>query len=144
MPADKPTAHYFVDTNVWLYALIVNDDAQKHQVAAEIAQGGNVVVSTQVINETCVNLLRKANLSETQLCDLIVSFYAKYEVIATEAQALLRASRLRAQYSLSFWDSLVVASAIESGCNMLYTEDMQDGLTVEGQLTIINPFRTLA
>lgn len=144
MPADKPTAHCFVDTNVWLYALIVNDDAQKHQIAAEIVQGGNVVVSTQVINETCVNLLRKTNLSETQLYDLIVSFYAKYEVIATEVQVLLRASRLRAQYSLSFWDSLVVASAIESGCNVLYTEDMQEGLTVEGQLTIINPFRTSA
>ncbi len=144
MPADKPTAHCFVDTNVWLYALIVNDNAQKHQIAAEIVQGGNVVVSTQVINETCVNLLRKTNLSETQLYDLIVSFYAKYEVIATEVQVLLRASRLRAQYSLSFWDSLVVASAIESGCNVLYTEDMQEGLTVEGQLTIINPFRTLA
>jgi len=144
MSADKPTTHYFVDTNIWLYALIVNDDAQKHQIAAEIVQGGNVVVSTQVINETCVNLLRKANLSETQLYDLIVSFYAKYEVIATEAQVLLRASRLRAQYSLSFWDSLVVAGAIESGCNVLYTEDMQDGLTVEGQLTIVNPFRTLA
>lgn len=144
MPADKPTAHYFVDTNVWLYALIVNDDAQKHQIAAEIVRDGNVVVSTQVINETCVNLLRKANLSETQIYDLIVSFYAKYEVIATEAQVLLRASRLRAQYRLSFWDSLVVAGAIESGCNVLYTEDMQDGLTVEGQLIIANPFRTLA
>lgn len=69
---------------------------------------------------------------ETRLCDLIVSFYAKYEVVATEAQVLLRASRLRAQYSLSFWDSLIVASAIESGCNVLYTEDMQDGLAVEG------------
>lgn len=144
MPADKPTTHYFVDTNVWLYALIVNDDALKHQIAAEIVQGSNVVVSTQVINETCVNLLRKANLSETQLYDLIVSFYAKYDVVATEAQVLLRASRLRAQYSLSFWDSLVVAGAIESGCNVLYTEDLQDGLTVEGQLTIVNPFRTLA
>jgi predicted nucleic acid-binding protein len=144
MLADKPTTHYFVDTNIWLYALIVNDDAQKHQIAAEIVQGGNVVVSTQVINETCVNLLRKANLSETQLYDLIVSFYAKYEVIATEAQVLLRASRLRAQYSLSFWDSLVVAGAIESGCNVLYTEDMQDGLIVAEQLTVVNPFRTLA
>jgi predicted nucleic acid-binding protein len=144
MPANEPTGHYFVDTNIWLYALIVNDDAQKHRIAAEIVQGSNVVVSTQVINETCVNLLRKANLAETQLCDLIEAFYAKYEVIATEAQILLRASRLRAHYSLSFWDSLVVASAIESGCNVLYTEDMQDGLAVEGQLTIINPFRTSA
>ncbi len=88
--------------------------------------------------------MRKANLSETQLYDLIVAFYAKYEVVATEAQVLLRASQLRAQYSLSFWDSLVVADAIESGCNVLYTEDMQDGLVVAEQLTIVNPFRTLA
>jgi predicted nucleic acid-binding protein len=85
---------------------------------------------------------RSVTGKETQLYDLIVAFYAKYEVVATEVQVLLRASRLRAQYSLSFWDSLVVASAIESGCNVLYTEDMQDGLTLEGQLTIVNPFRT--
>ncbi len=144
MHADKPTGRYFVDTNIWLYALIVSDDARKHQIAAEIVQGGNVVVSTQVINEACVNLLRKANVSEAQLYDLIVAFYAKYEVVATEAQVLLRASQLRMRYSLSFWDSLVVAGAIESGCNVLYSEDTQGGLEVEGQLTIVNPFHTLA
>lgn len=143
MHESKSGSRFFVDTNIWLYALIISDDAQKHHIAAKIIQGHNVVVSTQVINETCINLLRKAALSENQLYDLIVAFYAKYEVSTTEAEVLLRASRLRMHYSLSFWDSLIVANALESGCNVLYTEDMQNGLEIEGKLTIINPLNAL-
>lgn len=144
MHTNDSTEHYFVDTNIWLYALIEGADMHKHLIAADIVQGRGVVVSTQIINETCVNLLKKAQLSEAQLYDLILAFYAKYEVVAMESEVLLRASRLRSQYSLSFWDSLVIASALESDCNVLYTEDMQDGLEVSGQLTIVNPFRTLS
>lgn len=51
------------------------------------------------------------------------------------------AFRLRNSYSLSFWDSLIVASALHSGCGTLYSEDMQHDLVVDGSLHIINPFQ---
>lgn len=51
------------------------------------------------------------------------------------------ASRLRQQYSFSFWDSLIIASALEAGVTLLYSEDMQDGILVAGTLEIINLFK---
>ncbi len=51
------------------------------------------------------------------------------------------ASELREKYSLSFWDSLIVASALWAECSILYTEDMQHGLKVEEKLTVLNPFK---
>ena len=45
------------------------------------------------------------------------------------------------QYKFSYWDSLIIASALENECDTLYTEDMQDGLIIEGKLTIVNPFK---
>ncbi|MFP4395624.1 MAG: PIN domain-containing protein [Anaerolineales bacterium] len=144
MPANHSPERCFVDTNIWLYALIEGANAQKHSRATEIVQHHTVVISTQIINETCVNLLKKAQLPEAQLYALIQAFYTKYEIIHLRREVLLRASELREQYSLSFWDSLVIACALASGCSVLYTEDMQDGLEVAGQLTIVNPFPQVA
>jgi predicted nucleic acid-binding protein len=56
-------------------------------------------------------------------------------------EILTKASYLRGRYNFSFWDSLIVGSAIKSGCKRLYSEDMQDGLIVENELKIINPFK---
>ncbi len=140
MCAPKLPDRCFVDTNIWLYALVMGQDTLKHTRAQEIVQRTGIVISTQVINETCVNLLKKAGLTETQIQQLITAFYIKYEVIATEQAVLLRASQLREQYSLSYWDGLVVASALEAGCTVLYSEDMQAELVIMGQLSIVNPF----
>ena len=52
----------------------------------------------------------------------------------------LNASQLRENYSLSHWDSLIVSVALHSGATQLYSEDMQDGLVLDEQLTIVNPF----
>lgn len=98
------------------------------------------VISTQVINEVCVNLLKKAHFTEDQISQLIASFYEKYPVIELDKPTLLTASELRQRYSLSFWDSLIVASVQHADVSVLYSEDLQHGLAVEGQLQVINPF----
>jgi predicted nucleic acid-binding protein len=54
---------------------------------------------------------------------------------------LLKASELRGGYSLSYWDSLIVANALNADCAILYSEDMQDGLQVEQSLTVVNPVK---
>jgi predicted nucleic acid-binding protein len=51
----------------------------------------------------------------------------------------LKASRLRTQHQFSYWDSLIVAAALEAGCSVLYSEDMQDGQVIDGRLSIRNP-----
>jgi predicted nucleic acid-binding protein len=130
----------FVDTNIWLYAFIAGQDAAKHLQAQQLIQRPRIVVSVQVINEVCVNLLRKANYPESEVRKLIASFYAKYQVAGVSEPVFLRASDLRDRYSLSYWDSLLVATAVESNVPVLYTEDIQHGLSVDGITTISNPF----
>lgn len=130
----------FVDTNVWLYAFIENGDSAKSARASGLIQQGSIRLSTQVVNEVCVNLLKKAKFSENALRQLIDAFYTKYDVADLQRSTFLAASDLRDRYSFSYWDSVIVASALETGAEILYSEDMQDGLLVNNQLRIVNPF----
>ncbi|HNS02893.1 MAG TPA: PIN domain-containing protein [Anaerolineae bacterium] len=130
----------FVDTNVWLYAFIEHGDSVKSARASGLIQQGNIRLSTQVVNEVCVNLLKKAKFSENALRQLIDAFFTKYDVLDLQRSTLFAASDLRDRYSLSYWDSVIVASALETGAEILYSEDMQDGLLVNNQLRIVNPF----
>ncbi|MGQ9815620.1 MAG: PIN domain-containing protein, partial [Candidatus Roseilinea sp.] len=130
----------FIDTNIWLYAFIEMDDTAKSARARTLIRANEPVISTQVINEVSINLLRRANFTEEQVSALIDSFYEKYLVVELTRSVLLMASQLRQRYSLSFWDSTVVASALSAGVSVLYSEDMQHGLIVDEQTQILNPF----
>jgi predicted nucleic acid-binding protein len=139
MPDNQVTT-CFIDTNIWLYAFIETDDSVKSATARTLIQETEPALSTQVINEVCVNFLRRANFTEEQVSRLIESFYEKYPVIELNRSVLLTASRLRQRYSLSFWDSTIVASALDAGVSILYSENMQHGLTIEERLQVLNPF----
>jgi predicted nucleic acid-binding protein len=135
----------FIDSNIWLYALLQHQETQKADIARlTIQDSQKIIVSTQVINEVCVNLIKKISLPETQVQKLITAFYEKcFDVVELNQKTLQKSSQLREKYNLSFWDSLIVASALQGHAMRLYSEDMQNGLVVENQLTIINPFASL-
>jgi len=139
MPDNQATV-CFIDTNIWLYAFIEADDTTKSAIARTLIQESEPVISTQVINEVCVNLLRRAHFTEEQISRLIESFYEKYQVVELAESVLLTASQLRQRYSLSFWDSVIVATALNAGVPVLYSEDMQHEMMIEGELQIRNPF----
>lgn len=130
----------FVDTNVWLYAFIQTQDQGKTALAKTIIQSSEIVISTQVINEVCVNLIKKARFDESGIRNLVESFYGKYRVAGISQALLIEASELRDRYRFSYWDSLIVACAFVEGATILYSEDMQSDLIVENRLQIINPF----
>jgi len=140
MPDNQATNNCFIDTNIWLYAFIEADDTTRSGMARALIQESESVISIQVINEVCINLLRRANFTEDQISQLIESFYEKCRVVELTESGLLMASQLRQRYSLSFWDSTIVATALNAGVPVLYSEDMQHGLTIEGKLQIRNPF----
>lgn len=142
MSSAVPPTPTFIDTNVWLYAFIAGQDPAKTQRANDLISATMmIVVSTQVINEVCVNLIKREGFSEAHIRDLINDFYHTYIVIGLDHPILVLASTLRERYALSFWDGLIVACALTSGASHLYSEDMQDGLSINGVLTIINPFK---
>jgi predicted nucleic acid-binding protein len=122
---DTEPASCFVDTNIWLYAFVGGDDRRKSACAKSLLEVSRpVIVSPQVINEVCVNLIKKAQFPEPQVQQLIESFYAKYVVIEVSKALLLTASALLEQYAFSFWDSIIVASALQAGASVLYSKDM--------------------
>ena len=131
----------FVDSNIWLYAFM-DSTSPKRNLAMELIEGPGVVLSVQVVNEVCSNLLRKAGYTEPEIRQTIDNFQARYPIFYATADIVRHASTLRESYHLSYWDSVVIATASAADCTVVYSEDMQNGLRI-GDLTITNPFASI-
>lgn len=131
----------FVDTNVWIYAFLPDQDLEKAAKAKQLIkeQFASIVVSAQVINEVCAVLLKKKALPESGIRQLVQAFYDQYPVIALDGPVFLLASELRQELSVSYWDSLIIAAALHANVSILYSEDMQHGQRIHNQLLILNP-----
>ena len=99
------------------------------------------VINSQVIRETCANLIKKVKMPEDSVQCLLQGWYCDSEVVTSNVAQYRLASRLRANSAFSYWDSMIVAAALDAGCVTLNSEDMQHGQQVEGQLTIVNPLQ---
>jgi predicted nucleic acid-binding protein len=131
----------FLDSNIWIYAFSSNFDAKKHSLANQLIEKSDIKISTQIIGEVCNTVLRKTRASESIIRELINSFFDRFDPIEIrDRNQMLRASALRERYNFSHWDSLIVLAALETNCSILYSEDMHDGLIIDGTLTIQNPF----
>ena len=130
----------FIDSNIWLYAF-TDEDLKKKDIAQSLIKSSRPVISVQVINEVCVNMIKRLNFPEKQINELVETFYQKYEVIELHKGLLLSASQLRQDYVFSYWDSMIVAAALASDVNILYSEDMQHKLIIRETLQIVNPFK---
>lgn len=139
MSGNGATDLCFTDSNLWLYTFIAQDP-NKAATARQIIQNNDICLSSQVVNEVCSNLLRKASYNEAQLQQVIARFYFAYQVVDLDEQILLAASDLRLKYGFSFWDGMIVAAALSANATILYSEDMHDGLLIENKLRIVNPF----
>jgi predicted nucleic acid-binding protein len=126
----------FFDTNILVYA--ATSDARKHQAADCLGRGG--VVSVQVLNEFVHVARHKLHHDWPQIELALLQFRAALdEVVPLTPITHGSAVALARDHLLSFYDALIVAAALEAGCDTLYTEDMQDGRTF-GSLRIQNPF----
>jgi predicted nucleic acid-binding protein len=135
------TGNLFIDSNIWLYSF-VDSYREKYEIAKNLIKSNEekIVLSIQVVNEVCFNLLRKANFDESQIQELIDSFFKRYRFSRFDKDLLKKGSKLRERYSLSFWDSLILSAALLSSCDIIYSEDMQHNLLIENKLKIVNPF----
>lgn len=134
------TVPAFIDTNIWVYALTTADKTRQHQATTLLRSINKPRINGQVLRELGRVLLQKYGISETSFKQTIRIVIESCRLVPDTTSALLLASELREQYRLSYWDSLIVASAIDADCDILYTEDMQNGQIIESKLTIINPF----
>lgn len=129
----------FLDTNVFIYAYSKTEPEKKRR-ALEILRSEKVRISTQVINEFIWVMYRKFEVPREKLQIIGNRLLNKFELVLISAKTIEKALNIFITYRFSFWDSLIIASALESDCSILYTEDMQDGQIIEGRLKIVNPF----
>ena len=130
----------FLDTNVVLYAF-VEGDARGHKAEAILVKGG--VISVQVLSEFAAVARRKLNKSWEEVrraLDILRVFCP--EPVAVTLKTNEAALQIAERYKYSIYDSLIIASALETGCNIVYSEDLQDGQVIEKGVTIQNPFNS--
>jgi predicted nucleic acid-binding protein len=127
----------FLDTNVLLY-LFSADEAKASRAEELVADGGQI--SVQVLNELASVAHRKLGFSWREVIDMTTQVRLLCPVAPLTVETHERGLQIAERYGMSVYDGMIVASALLSGCAKLYTEDMQDGQVVDGQLTLHNPF----
>ena len=133
------TGRAFIDTNVLVYA--VGPASVKRQKAeALLLSAGEAVISSQVIGEFVNVCLKKQILPEEEVGPAAEDFMDVLRFEAVVEATIRRGLDVRERYGFSWWDSLIVAAALEAGCTELYSEDLQDDQVIEGRLRVINPF----
>lgn len=134
--ADQP-AGTFIDTNVLLY--LASADEAKARVAEQLLADGGTI-SVQVLNELANVARRKMQLPWGETIAFVEDISALLAVVPLTVVIHAQGLRLCARYGFSVWDAMILASALDSGCTVLLSEDMQNGLVVDGRLEIRNPF----
>ena len=133
----------FLDTNILLYSLSRNPaESRKRDRAIALLDDDSSAVSIQVLQEFYVQATRSSRNDAIphELADRLIESWTRFRVQDMTLDVLRAALRIRQECGFSFWDSTVIAAAITLGCDRLYTEDLTDGLVVDG-LTVVNPFR---
>ena len=136
--ADK----YFVDTNILIYAHD-RTTGVKHERARVLIEklwtSGQGVLSTQVLQELCVNLRRKvARPLGVDEIRRLVNDYMSWEVVVNSAEAVIQALEIEMRYKTSFWDALILQAAEQSGASILYSEDLAVKQSY-GTVRVVNP-----
>ncbi|GAB4401957.1 MAG: PIN domain-containing protein [Anaerolineales bacterium] len=140
----NPNLTYFLDTNILVYAYD-RSAGQKHTIAAQFLEqcwlNQNGCVSIQILQEFFVIVTRKIAIPlDTYIARQIVADLAQWQLHVPKASDLLQAIDFQQNYLLSFWDALVVQSAINLHCNQLISEDLNHG-QFYGEVQVINPFK---
>ena len=127
----------FIDTNVLVYT-VTEHDPRRMRAIELLAEGG--VVSVQVLNEFADVMRRRYRRDVAEITFALDRFVALLDPPIPLTHELHRAALdIVGRYGFRIYDSLIIAAARQSGCNVLYTEDLQGGQTIDG-LVVRNPF----
>jgi predicted nucleic acid-binding protein len=130
-------AKVFIDTNLVIYSL--GQNSVKASVVAPLL-ASHPFISTQVLSETANVALKKLAISFSEVRKLLRMLETSCQVAIITPSTILHTMNIAERYQFSWFDSLIVATALEAGCETLYTEDLQHLQIIEGSLTVHNPF----
>lgn len=133
----------FLDTNIIIYAYDASA-GMKHDIALQIMtdlwNSGNGILSTQVLQEFYVNVTRKIPKPlDLDLARQIIADLLKWDVVVNDGGSILDAIDIQKRHNFSFWDAMIIGSAVNGGAGNLLSEDLTDGQIIGG-VAIRNPF----
>ncbi|MDR0829432.1 MAG: PIN domain-containing protein [Prevotellaceae bacterium] len=130
----------FIDSNIVIYAYS-GTEIEKSQVAKKAIKNNKTVISTQVLHELANTLHKKFHINYLDISATLNECLDDVDICyMNKQQTVFKACSIAERYGFSFYDSLIIAAAIESECPVLYSEDMQHNQIIENKLTILNPF----
>jgi predicted nucleic acid-binding protein len=131
----------FLDTNILIYAYS-EDEPKKQSIALQLFDSfeDNVIISKQVINELSNILLKKFKLGSDQVENVLLEIDNILPIVDFDLTTQIKALKLKDRYQFQYYDALIVATALEHNCTVVYSEDMQHEMLIDGNLKIINPF----
>ncbi len=139
----EPRRRQFVDTNILIYAHDASagdKHARAQQLIRDLWQSGEGCLSIQVLQEFYVNVTQQvAKPLAAAVAAGIIADLSVWEVHCPTVEDLLDAIRLQERYQIAFWDAMVVASAVQLGCQILWSEDLKPG-QVGDQVEVKRPF----
>ena len=129
-----------LDTNILVYASGLDDEHRQARAIALIAAipPDKLILPVLVLGE-CYGVLTRKGMSRQLAQQTILRWQDAFEVADTTAAVLRQATGLSVDHQLRIWDAIVLATAADTGCQLLLTEDLQDGFTWAG-VTVVNPF----
>jgi predicted nucleic acid-binding protein len=130
----------FLDSNILVYSYS-NTEIDKQIIARKLISENSTYISTQVLQELCNVVTRKFKFNYTIASAVIEECSQNNNLHINTDVTIIQACKIADLYGFSFYDSLIIAAAIECGCLILYSEDLHDGQLIEGKLTVKNPFK---
>jgi predicted nucleic acid-binding protein len=127
----------FFDTNTLLY-LLSSDNKKADWVSKNLQQHN--VISVQVLNEFTAASLRKIKISNAELDEFLDLFTSTFNVRSLDMDTFEAGLMVSRRYGYQHYDSMIIAAALQAGCERLYSEDMQHRQIIDKRLQIVNPF----
>ncbi len=130
----------FIDSNILIYAHTIQDE-RKMKIAQSILSSDQVIMAnTQVINESINVFIKRFKIPLKDIQKIINQTFLYLPVRNVNDVTILLGLKICGKYLYSYYDSLIIASALQNECSVLYSEDLHHNQKIEKSLTIINPF----
>lgn len=130
----------FIDTNILVY--FATDKTDKRElIINKLDECEFSFISIQVLNEFTNTCFKKALLKPDEIEFAVKEYTTMFNVAILNIDTIIGALKVKQKYGFSYYDSMIISTALQNDCTILYTEDLQHLLRINDKLTIINPFK---
>ncbi|KPQ32624.1 MAG: putative nucleic-acid-binding protein, contains PIN domain [Phormidium sp. OSCR] len=130
----------FIDTNIWVYLYARNAPVKSGRAKEIVSQNfESIIISSQVLGELYNVLTRKNIKPKPEARQIVLTILSNFHVTEIDTAKVIMALDISERYGYSYWDSLLIGTALHENCEILYSEDMQNLQIIESKTRIINP-----